>query len=116
MSTDCEAVREQLSLYLYGELSFDEEERVDAHLDTCDPCTKALASTREMHASFDGIAVEPSAALLRASREGLWQALKNESAPHKSIRSWWHRFTESISFHHDPSQHLGWMRPVGAIA
>ena len=33
--TACEPIREQLFLYIYGELSFDEEERVDSHLDAC---------------------------------------------------------------------------------
>ena len=34
----CAAAREQLALLLYGELSFDEEERVESHLDACAEC------------------------------------------------------------------------------
>ena len=31
----CAGVKEYFALYLYGELSFDEEERVESHLDGC---------------------------------------------------------------------------------
>ena len=69
--TACEPIREQLFLYIYGDLSFDEEERVDSHLDACLECRQALAHARELHGAFDGIAVGPSPALLRSSREHL---------------------------------------------
>ena len=42
----CEKVREQLSLLLYGELSFDEEETVDGHLESCAECRTALERER----------------------------------------------------------------------
>ena len=32
--TDCERVRGQLALFLYGELTFDEEEAVESHLES----------------------------------------------------------------------------------
>jgi hypothetical protein len=112
---NCEPVREQLFLYLYGELSFDEEEHVDEHLDTCADCKQALVHARELHESLHGIATEPSPTLLRSCREDLWQALKAEPAPQVSAPSWWQRFTESISFHHD-DRSLGWLKPLGAVA
>ena len=38
----CTEARDQFALMLYGELSFDEEERVESHLDTCSECRAAL--------------------------------------------------------------------------
>ena len=70
----CEKIRMQLGMLLYGELSFDEEETVDAHLEGCAECRAALERERALHAAFDqaeiaaarvgamGRAAEPSAA------------------------------------------------------
>src|SRR5262249_34272467 len=88
-------------------------------LDTCADCKQALVHARELHESLHGISVEPAPTLLRSCREDLWQTLKAEPAPQPASRGWWHRFTESISFHHDGQhfgQHFGWMKPVGAMA
>ena len=61
-------------MLLYGELSFDEEETVDAHLEGCAECRAALERERALHAAFDrgrgraarvgpmGIAAEPPGA------------------------------------------------------
>ena len=35
---NCGPARDRLALLLYGELSFDEEERVESHLDVCSEC------------------------------------------------------------------------------
>ena len=58
----CESIRPLLPMLLYGELSFDEEEAVDTHLDTCTDCRKALERERELLAVISEVAVEPSAA------------------------------------------------------
>ena len=39
----CEEARNNLPLFLYGELSFDEEEQVEVHVDECPACRIALA-------------------------------------------------------------------------
>jgi len=39
---NCEEVRGQFALLLYSELSFDEEERIESHLDGCAECRAAL--------------------------------------------------------------------------
>ena len=68
---NCLAVRDQLALLLYGELSFDEEERVESHMEHCPECRAALQLEKELHAAFDNVAVEPSPALLRECRDAL---------------------------------------------
>ena len=64
----CAATRDQFALMLYGELSFDEEERVETHLDGCAECRAVLEQQRSLHATFDSLAVEPPASLLRECR------------------------------------------------
>jgi anti-sigma factor RsiW len=67
-------VKDFFALYLYGELSFDEEERVESHLDACLDCRKALERQREVQSALDNLAIEPAPSLLRSCREDLHYA------------------------------------------
>ncbi len=114
---NCEPVREQLPLLLYGELSFDEEEAVESHLDGCADCRTALEHERELLAVFDQVAVEPSPALLRASRESLAQRLSMEPSPvTESLEiktpqpGLWDRFIDMVTMP------MNMLRPAGAVA
>ncbi len=75
---NCEKARGQFALLLYGELSFDEEERVESHLDGCAECRGALGRQKALHDALDGVAVTPSPALLSRCREDLTQLLEQE--------------------------------------
>ena len=110
----CDAVRDQLALLLYGELSFDEEERIDQHLDSCVECRAALDRQRAVHAAIDDLQVSPSPALLdRAprclfSRQSTYKTARAEGARHtplegapieiagQKIQSWWSQFVRSF--------------------
>ena len=116
---NCQPVRDQLPLLIYGELSFDEEEAVETHLETCADCRAALDQERELMSVFDQVAVEPSPALLRACREDLAQRLASEhqataaitevaaKVPHVSL---WDRFIDAITMP------VNMLRPAGAVA
>ena len=39
---NCESAGKNFSLFLYGELSFEEEQEFQDHLDGCEPCRAAL--------------------------------------------------------------------------
>lgn len=112
---DCAQVRMHFALLLYGELSFDEEERVDAHLDGCPDCRKDLERQKSLHAAFDGLAVEPPASLLRECRADLAAALRNSPAPRPASGGdgrnggWWERLTGLLSAG-------SVLRPIGAFA
>jgi Putative zinc-finger len=108
--TDCESTRRQLALLLYGELGFDEEERVESHLDACAECRRALERERAMHQSMDSIEITPSPSLLRECREDLLERLENEPAPARAA-GWWDRFVDAIALR--PS--AGMLRPAGAV-
>ena len=50
---NCDSVVKQFSLLLYGELSFEDEETVQQHLDVCAACTTELRKTRALHQQVD---------------------------------------------------------------
>jgi hypothetical protein len=108
---NCAAVKDFFALYLYGELSFDEEERVESHLDGCVDCRKALERQREVQVALDNIAMEPSPALLRSCREELHMRLVEESQS-VAKHGWWERFTDMLT---GRSLNSGWMKPAGAL-
>lgn len=116
----CGAVREQLALLVYGELSFDEEERVETHLETCADCRAALDRQRELLTAIDQVAVEPSPALLKQCREALDERLAveppREGVPAGSRQSrtasWLERALDLVA----PRMPASWMRPAGAFA
>jgi HEAT repeats/Putative zinc-finger len=105
---DCAQARMHFALLLYGELSFDEEERVDAHLDGCAACRRDLERQRALHTAFDEFAVEPPAALLRECRADLAAALRLGISPRTEKQGWWDRMTGWIS--------APLLRPAGAFA
>jgi hypothetical protein len=110
----CREARRQFALYLYGELSFDAEEQVEAHLDACQACRAALDHQRALHAAFDGAAVEPPASLLRECRENLRDRLARESAPAPIQPRWWNRLAPALAM--PPLARVSGLRPVGAVA
>ena len=104
----CEKVREQLSMLLYGELSFDQEEAVDAHLEGCAECRLALDREHELHAAFDKAEVEPPASVLWESRQNLQRQIAAEQRPAHAFMGrsgWWNRFLDTA-----------WLKPVGGLA
>jgi hypothetical protein len=100
----CEKVRMQLGMLLYGELSFDEEETVDAHLESCAECRTALERERKLHAAFDGQVAEPPASMLWESRQNLQRQIAAEHAPIHRV-SWWDQFLDAR-----------WLQSAGALA
>lgn len=75
MKLACEQVRETLSLMLYGELSFTEEEALQAHLAACADCRAAWSAEQRWHEELAVAAVEPPAGLLVHCRRQLRSAL-----------------------------------------
>ena len=112
----CAAAREQFALLLYGELSFDDEERVEAHLDACGECRTALEREKAVHAAFDGIEITPAPSLLRECREDLRvRLMEEEASPHPARASWWDRFVDGIAVRPSSPLFGSLMRPAGAL-
>jgi len=101
----CEEVRMQLGLLLYGELSFDQEEAVDAHLEGCAGCRAALKRERELHAAFDQVEIEPPASVLWDARQNLRERIAAEHPSASPRIGWWDRFLDTA-----------WLKPIGGLA
>jgi len=86
---NCDWVRSVLSLFLYGELSFEEEETVHGHLAACEACRQALERERALHAALDLTEMAPSAGLLAGCRSRLSESLEAESARRGWLRRLW---------------------------
>ena len=107
----CEEARERMPLWLYGELSFEEEERLEVHLDECADCREALGREKALFRSLDAMEAAPSSELLENCRAELRRSVAH-SGPERA--GFWDKLREgfSIHFHFAP----GWMQPVGAAA
>ncbi len=102
---NCENVRKALPLLLYGELSFEDEERVEAHLDGCEACRAEQAREKALHRLLDDRELEPSLFELRDARMHLTAALGHE----RKRGGWWERLTAHFGI---PSL----LKPAGALA
>jgi hypothetical protein len=110
-SPQCDDVRQQFALLLYGELSFEEEEQIQGHLSLCDACRDAFVSEQAIHEILDRNAqtAEPSPDLLAANRNQLRAVLANEPVPGGSF---WMRLRAAFNL---VAPRQLW-RPVAAMA
>ena len=99
----CEEARKNLPLFLYGELSFDEEELVEVHVDECVACREELSRERAMFAALDGVELVPSPEALAESRAELRRrlALTNQPLRTSNIRGsgFWDKIREGFTIH-----------------
>jgi len=107
----CDEVRKTLPLFLYGELSFEEEERLELHVDECASCRDALAVEKAMFKSLDAAELLPTQEQLDNCRA----ELRRRVAHAEPVRAgFWDKVREgfSIHFHFAP----GLAQPLGAVA
>lgn len=123
---NCAESRDRLALLLYGELSFDEEERVETHLGACPECRLALAGQRRLHEAIDGVEVTASPALLNQCREEFSERLAAQidvkggagsrpgvNADTGQTRNWWRRMYDSVTV--KGTWTVGAWKPAGAL-
>lgn len=106
----CKEVRELIPLYLYGELSFDEEERVEQHLAACAECSAERARCEKLTALLGQGEAGVSAELLARCRRDLAAALEKERKRRSwtaAVRRFWTNWVVSPPL---------WARPLGAVA
>jgi HEAT repeats/Putative zinc-finger len=106
----CEDSIKLLPLFLYSELSFEEEDGLEAHLDECDACRAALAHEKAIFKSLDAAEMLPSAELLADCRAQLRERLQHTTPDHAGF---WDKIRQgfTINFHFAPGMQL-----VGALA
>jgi hypothetical protein len=81
-------VQTNLSLYLYGELDFAQEEALERHLEGCALCQRALSREKEWHASVNAERQDVSFELLSECRSNLREALRADRSFASRFR-WW---------------------------
>ncbi|HVT93229.1 MAG TPA: HEAT repeat domain-containing protein [Bryobacteraceae bacterium] len=106
----CDETRKRLSFFLYGELSFQEEEDTEAHLEQCAACRLEMERERALQRAFDAseMPVVPGMAA-QARRE-----LMAEIARRRDHPGFWQRWMDRSG--------LRWrfvspaLQPIGALA
>lgn len=104
----CETVKRDLSLFLYGELSLEEEQALQDHLEGCETCREALEAEKRVHLALDERALEAPANLLVRCRQDLGRRLEAVAPPRARWLGWL-----------KPPVGAGWQwsfKPVGAVA
>jgi anti-sigma factor RsiW len=94
----CEEAKKNLPLFLYGELSFDEEELVEVHVDECSECRRELELQKAMFAAFDRAEVAPAPRALEDARAELHRRLIAD-APRASGSGLWDKVREGFTIH-----------------
>jgi hypothetical protein len=111
----CDSVSKLIPLYFYGELSPDEEERLEDHLHECADCTRSLAQQRTLATALDERQEEVPLLLLEDCRVDLMAAIQG-GAPRaeKTSKGPWTLFLEAMGATFTGLNRL--QRPVGAVA
>lgn len=89
----CEEVRQNLSLYLYGELGFDTEEVIEQHLHACSACTDELRQERLWHTAVRSDDVEVPLDLLSKCRQDLHESIE---VAREASQPAWIRWIDSL--------------------
>jgi HEAT repeat protein/putative zinc finger protein len=107
----CDDVKKTIPLFLYGELSFEEEECFEAHTDGCAACREAVADLKALFKSVDAAEMLPSQSLLDECRDDLRLRLAHAE---RGRSNWWDKLRQgfTVHFHFAPA----FMQPAGAIA
>lgn len=82
----CDYTRENVELYVFGELDFDSEERLESHAATCTDCQALIAEHRAILHLMNEVEAEPPAALLQQCRQGLERTLRAETERPLTLR------------------------------
>jgi hypothetical protein len=111
---NCKSARRGLSLYLYSELSFDEEELFEQHLEGCEDCRRELEREKAMHQAFDRAEVSPPAELLERCRLELPRTLRHAPPLAREPAGWMERLRGFLRTPAAPA--AAWLKPAGAVA
>lgn len=90
---NCENTRENLTLFVHGELNFDEEEQLENHVASCAACARELAMERAILELAEAHRLEPAIGQLAMARRQLANRIASEK------RGWWASISEWFDFH-----------------
>jgi hypothetical protein len=107
----CTNVALELPLYVYGELSQEEEERLEGHLATCEGCSAELERVRVLSRELSAAEAPVSEELLNRCRVDLDRTLRQERAAKAIPRQSWLGHLRDLMH-----LHIGFRIPAGALA
>jgi len=105
---NCESVRKELALLLYGELAFEEEEAIHQHLEGCAECRQALDRQKALHGALDEAETSVPDSLLAECRRDLRAGLERTGGRRGLLRRLWDWTDQPVS----PLL----LKPAGALA
>jgi hypothetical protein len=111
----CDSILKLIPLYYYGELTPDEEERVEEHTHECTGCSRELVQQRALAAALDKRRMAPAPMLLEDCRSDLMAAIQG-GAPRvePAVKGPWRLFLDAMAV---SLSGLGRLRqPIGAVA
>jgi hypothetical protein len=116
----CDSILKLVPLYYYGELTPDEEERLEEHVHGCPACTLELARQRALAAALDRRQMVAAPMLLEDCRSDLMAAIQG-GAPRvePSVKGAWRLFLNAMAASWNGAAGSGIARlrqPVGALA
>lgn len=105
---NCESAGRSIFLFLYGELSLEEEQSFQDHLDQCGECRQAVEKAKRLHAALDAREMAPDAALVARCRSDLASRIESAAGRRVGLRNWFERLFDV---------RIGALaRPAGAVA
>jgi hypothetical protein len=104
----CEDARRLIPLFTYGEVSFDEEERIEQHLDDCTACRAEVKRFKAIQAAVDDHELDVPPELLIQSRRKLRASISGigEVPRASGVSAWLHRLVPQVHFGF-PAQSIG---------
>ena len=113
----CDSILKLIPLYYYGELTPDEEERVEEHTHGCPACSREVARQRALAAALDRRQVTAPPILLDDCRSDLMAAVQG-GAPRVAppVKGAWRLFLDAIAASWSGSGIARLRQPIGALA
>src|SRR5437868_10460165 len=107
----CEDAAKALPLLLYGELSFEAEDELEAHVDACAGCRRELDKHKAILKTLDAVKLEIAPAVLIEARQRLRETLAHEPPVRAKF---WERLREAFTVRSGPAP--AGLQPVAALA
>ncbi len=105
---NCESAKKNAALFLYGELTIEEEQSFQDHIEACAECRGKFETARRLHAALDRREAEVDPALLARCRRDLALRLEGVQRRRPGLREWLARLSDL--------RLVALARPVAALA
>ncbi|HXN47546.1 MAG TPA: HEAT repeat domain-containing protein [Bryobacteraceae bacterium] len=91
---NCELAKKNAALFLYGELTIEEEQAFQDHIETCADCGREFETEKRVQAALNRNEVAADPALLARSRRELGLRLENARMRRAGLGAWLRRLSD----------------------